>query len=281
MMNVTQNLHTHTTFCDGKNTPAEMAASAAALGMRSLGFSSHAYTPHDESYCMMLTNYEAYKAELDRLSQVYAGRLRIFTGLEQDYFSAEPTIKTDYIIGSVHYVKKCGEYIPVDETRAHIESAVSRLYGSDIYGFLEDYFALVSDIHNKTGCDIVGHIDLCEKFNADGSLFDRTHPRCIAAYTAAVEKLCAQGCIFEVNTGAISRGYTRLPYPYRDIMKCIAERSGKITLQSDSHSVDTVNYKLDEMCTYAAEHGFDERYELAENGKFEAIECTAQNAEQS
>ena len=28
-----QNLHTHTTFCDGKNTPEEMVQAAISLGM--------------------------------------------------------------------------------------------------------------------------------------------------------------------------------------------------------------------------------------------------------
>ena len=32
-----QNLHTHTTFCDGKNTPAEMAAAAFAAHRRICG----------------------------------------------------------------------------------------------------------------------------------------------------------------------------------------------------------------------------------------------------
>ena len=36
-----QNLHTHTTFCDGKNTPEEMVRAALSLGMDSLGFSGH------------------------------------------------------------------------------------------------------------------------------------------------------------------------------------------------------------------------------------------------
>ena len=36
-----QNLHSHTTFCDGKNTPEEMVRAAIALGMDSLGFSGH------------------------------------------------------------------------------------------------------------------------------------------------------------------------------------------------------------------------------------------------
>lgn len=37
-----QNLHAHTTFCDGKDTPEELVHEAIRMDMDSLGFSSHA-----------------------------------------------------------------------------------------------------------------------------------------------------------------------------------------------------------------------------------------------
>ena len=263
---VRQNLHTHTVFCDGKGTVREMAESALEKGLHSLGFSGHAYTPHDTSYCMDIGRYEEYRRDILTAAEELSGRISLYVGLEQDYYSAPPTIDTDFIIGSVHYVEKNGVYTPVDETRQDIQRAVGELYGGDIYAFLEDYFKLVSDVHSKTKCAIAGHIDLCEKFNSDGALFDRTHPRYKAAYRYAVEKLAARGVIFEINTGAMSRGYTDIPYPYPDILRYIAECGGRITLSSDSHSPDTVNYMLDEMCEYAAECGFTERYELTDKG---------------
>lgn len=271
MIAVSQNLHTHSTFCDGKNTVREMAESAYSLGMKSLGFSGHAYTPHDESWCMSREAVKKYHDEVLKVKAEYRGRLTVFLGLEQDYYSAPPLDDVEYLIGSVHYVKKDGEYIPVDETKGHIQDAVTRLYGGDIYAFLEDYYELVCNVHDRTNCDIVGHIDLVEKFNADDSLFDRTNPRYICAYERAVKKLVSQGCFFEINTGAISRGYTDFPYPRKEILRYICTCGGRITLSSDSHSSDTVNFKLDEMCGYARECGFYERYELAESGGFFAV----------
>ena len=47
-------LHTHTSFCDGKNSPEEMVRSAVEKGFDVLGFSGHSYTPFDETYCMSL-----------------------------------------------------------------------------------------------------------------------------------------------------------------------------------------------------------------------------------
>lgn len=45
-------LHTHTTFSDGRNTPEEMVLSAIGMGMSTLGISDHSYTSFDESYCI-------------------------------------------------------------------------------------------------------------------------------------------------------------------------------------------------------------------------------------
>ena len=38
------NFHTHTTYCDGKNTPEEMVQAAIALGMTAIGFSGHSHS---------------------------------------------------------------------------------------------------------------------------------------------------------------------------------------------------------------------------------------------
>lgn len=266
-MQVAQNLHTHTSFCDGKNTVREMAQSAQMLGLSTLGFSGHAYTPHDESYCMKLEDYPKYRSEILKAAEEYRGQIELLVGLEQDYYAVEPTIATDFLIGSVHYVEKNGIYTPVDETKNDIITAVKRDYDGDIYAFLEAYFALVGDVYDKTGCDIVGHIDLCEKFNADGKLFDRESPRYIGAYKKAVDRLIANDFVFEINTGAMSRGYTDFPYPHENILTYIVKCGGRIIMSSDSHSVDTVGYMLDEMCEYAKKCGFTHRYELR-NGEF-------------
>ena len=46
------NYHTHTTYCDGKDTPEEMVLAAIGYGMHALGFSTHSYTSRDLSYCI-------------------------------------------------------------------------------------------------------------------------------------------------------------------------------------------------------------------------------------
>ena len=46
------NYHTHTTYCDGKNTAEEMVQQAISLGISQIGFSGHSYTEFDLEPCM-------------------------------------------------------------------------------------------------------------------------------------------------------------------------------------------------------------------------------------
>ena len=62
------NFHTHTVFCDGKNTPEEMVLSAIEKGFTALGFSGHGLTGFDPGYC--LRDIAGYRAEVLRLLEV-------------------------------------------------------------------------------------------------------------------------------------------------------------------------------------------------------------------
>ena len=59
------NFHTHTVLCDGKSSPEEVVLSAIEKGFSSLGFSGHAPTDFDQSYC--LKDLDAYIAEISAL----------------------------------------------------------------------------------------------------------------------------------------------------------------------------------------------------------------------
>ena len=160
------NFHTHTTYCDGKNTPAELVEEAIAKGFTALGFSGHAYTPMDLRYCMTQKGTEEYREEIFRLKDAYKGQIDIYCGLEIDYFSETDTDGYDFLIGSVHYLYKDGECHSIDGNVNFFEHLFS-LYKGDGYALAEDYYRLLGEVVDKTKADIVGHFDLVEKFNKD------------------------------------------------------------------------------------------------------------------
>ena len=68
------NLHTHTTFSDGKNTVAENVEAAIEKNMLSIGFSDHSFTAIDPSYCMHTHRYKAYIDEVNAAKKEYEER---------------------------------------------------------------------------------------------------------------------------------------------------------------------------------------------------------------
>ena len=239
------NYHTHTCFCDGKNTPEEMVLEAIRLGCREIGFSGHSHTPFDDSFCMSKENTLAYIDAVRAAQEKYGAQIKIYLGIEQDYHSPESTEGYDYIIGSVHYVEKDGVHLSVDECKQTQIDIVNGYYGGDFYGFAEDYFATVADVYNRTRCHIIGHFDLIAKFNREGDLFDPGHPRYQAAAQKALDALLDTPAILEVNTGAMSRGYTTEPYPSRDILSRWLSAGKEIIFSSDCHSKDHILFGYD------------------------------------
>ena len=90
------NFHTHTQFCDGKNTAEEMVIAAINAGINVLGFSGHCihplnpefYKPVDDIWHMPSDKIQDYVNEVLRLKDKYADKIQIMLGFEADYFSA-------------------------------------------------------------------------------------------------------------------------------------------------------------------------------------------------
>ena len=243
---ITKDLHMHTCYCDGAAAPEEMVKSAIDKGLTTVGISGHSYTFFDESYCMQKAAVPRYLAECRYLRAKYFDRIHVLCGVEQDYYSDYPTDEFDYVIGSVHYVKVEDEYIPVDESIAILKDAVYNHFGGDIYALCELYFATVADVVNKIDCDIIGHFDLISKFIEREPLFDTHHPRYVAAWQKAVDQLVQYDVPFEINTGAISRGYRTSPYPNEEMIAYIKAHGGRFVLSSDAHSTDAIAYRFED-----------------------------------
>ena len=248
--------HTHTTYCDGRSTAEEMVQAAIARGMDCIGFSGHALTTFDTEWCMSLEGMRAYAAEISRLKERYADRIRILCGAEWDFYSDGSEDGIEYKIGSVHYIEKDGVRTNIDESPKLLKQLCQEWFDGDFYALAEGYYANVGAVLERTGADIIGHFDLVTKFNEGCALFDETHPRYRAAWQQAADRLLTYGKPFEINTGAMSRGWRTAPYPSAEIMEYISARGGQFILSSDSHSTDTLLYGFEEWEKYCREHGY-------------------------
>jgi len=237
-------LHMHSAFSDGRDAPEEMVLEGIRLGLARIGISEHSFLEWDDS-AMPREKTEACQAEMERLKGKYAGRIEVLRGLERDYYSEAPET-CDYVIGSVHWIRMPDGYpVSVDWEPERLERDCSAYFGGDWYALAEAYFRLEADVTRKTQCDVIGHFDLVCKFNEQRRWFDESHPRYRAAWRQAADALLKSGKPFEINTGAISRGYRTDAYPSREIRAYLKERGARFILSSDAHRKEHICFGFD------------------------------------
>ncbi|MCQ2385914.1 MAG: PHP domain-containing protein, partial [Clostridia bacterium] len=164
-----------------------------------------------------------------------AGKIKVLCGIEQDFYSEQPTEPYAYTICSVHYLKLADEYVPLDNGKDVLISAAKRYFGGDMYALVEEYFRTAGEIAEKKA-DIVGHFDYIRYHNDSGALFDESHPRYRNAWRAAAEKLLQSGKIFEYNVGGITRKGKTEAYPSGEICGYISSRGGTLLYSGDCHA---------------------------------------------
>lgn len=260
------NLHTHTCFCDGKDSPEEILREAIARGLDTLGFSGHAYVVGDEECCMSPERTEEYRAEIERLRTLYGDRIRVLCGIERDYYSPIDRGGYDYVIGGVHYLHLDGELYPIDLSARILKSLIREHFAGDPVALARAYYENVVQLPERTGCDVIAHLDLITKFNKRDPVFDETDPRYLRVALDALDALLEQDMIIEINTGAVSRGYRRTPYPAPILLRRIAEKGGRVTFGSDAHSKETLLFGRSEAVHLARAAGIASMMALSPSG---------------
>ena len=260
-------VHVHSKLCDGKNTLDEIAVTAWRNGLQTLGFSGHSHTPCDLEYCMTQSRTALYKAQVAKLKERYAGKLDILCGLEWDLFSDDDPTQYDYWIGSTHYVKgpKTGKYYEIDFRPQDLHDCIYDDFDGDPLAAVEAYFAEVEKVAAMKP-DILAHIDLIKKLNAEGEFFDEESPRYKAAALKALNAAKENGCLLEVNTGGVYRGYRKDFYPGPWLLTEWHKMGGKVIITSDAHDTASLTFGFDEAAEAVKAAGFSSVEVLTVNG---------------
>lgn len=263
-------VHNHTTFCDGSDTPAAMAAAAEEIGLETLGFSGHGYVP-EEDFGIPPGRMDAYCGEIRRLQAAYAGRLSILCGIELDTQTPPEQLARaeglDYRIGSCHAARDAaGRFWTVDDTPQLFERAIREGFGGDALALARAYYQQFVPWVRALRPEIVGHLDLVTKFNEGGRFFDEEDPRYRALALEALDTLLEDDPVLEVNTGAVSRGWRRLPYPAPFLLRRIREAGGRVTVTADAHSAGALTFGFAAALDLLREAGFGSVWELTADG---------------
>ncbi len=264
----TSSVHTHTTWCDGKNTPAEMAAAGVGCGLRTLGFSGHIHTPADTSYCMSAAGTEEYRRQVLELRREYAGRLDILLGVEYDPL-AGPALPAgyDYVIGSVHALTgpEDGKLYPVDLSTQAMADCIRSGFGGDVWGAVKAYYRQVVKVAALRPT-ILGHFDLIVKTNRDGCLFDETSPVYRSIALEALDACLEQGVCLEMNTGGVWRGWRTEAYPDDFLLRRIAEKKANVTITADAHETGALVFGYTRCAQRARQAGLEQVLVLQAGG---------------
>lgn len=231
-----------------------------------LGFSGHGYSPYDDC-SMSPENTETYINTIRSLQEEYRDRITIYLGVEEDKTCRIPSKDPyDFVIGSVHFLCRNGEYRAIDMSKDVFFRMLEDFYQGDRIAMVRDYYKEVAAQADFEEVDIIGHVDLITKYNEDESFIRFDDP----AYTALAEECIytiGRRKLFEVNTGAIARGTRKTPYPAKNLLEIMHSADVQLMLNSDCHNRNYLDCAFEESLALIKSCGF-KSLSILKDGEF-------------
>lgn len=247
------NLHSHTQFCDGRDTMQSIAAAAAEAGMRYLAFTPHSPVPIDSPCNMDKSDVEEYYGLTEMMRDHYAGKMEVLRSFEVDYLGPDYGPHIDWIqrqpldfrLGSVHFVpSQSGVLLDCDGRFERFARYVKEGYEGDLRYVVEKYFEQVLMMQERGGFELLGHFDKIagNASQAWPGLEDQ------GWYEALVDEVISHavssGTVVEINTKAYAdKGRF---YPAERWWGKLIDAGVEIAVDSDVHEVSKVTSGRDE-----------------------------------
>lgn len=258
------NYHTHTTFCDGNNSPKELAEAAVQKGFDILGFSSHSLYPHAADWHMSAVDHQKYFDCVRALSKEFSGKLKIYAGLEADYVPefacdfewAYKQFAPDYLIGSVHYLNNQRGFFTVDDTEKNVAEGLARVYRGDGKKAVCEYFDRQRQMLASQKFLILGHPDVIRKRNGSLKFFDECDSWYKKELKATAKAAARAGVLVEINTGGLARGALDDVYPSAEFLEMFFKEGVPVTFSSDAHAADQLDFAFDRAELAAVRAGY-------------------------
>jgi histidinol-phosphatase (PHP family) len=225
-----------------------MCRAAFEKGLASIGFSSHAPVEHavgKTDWHLPQARLAEYLDAVRSAKRRWAGKIAVYLGLEVDYIRGRMgpadrvyrELGLDYIIGSVHYVfpPGGGEPFTVDSPKDEFERDFRLGFGGDGEALAAVYWETAAEMIRAGGFDILGHLDLVKKNNPGGRWFSAAAPHS-PEQAAIIPLIAGSGCVVEVNTGGMNRGFFDEPYPSPPLLSLLREAAVPVIITADAHS---------------------------------------------
>ena len=243
-MKYISNLHTHTTYCDGKNTVEENIQYAIDKELISLGFSGHSHFYIDDT-SMSEENTIKYLENIKKAKDIYKNKIQVYLGIEGDYYSnlnkdTDKEMGLDYRIGSVHYIDDDhNSYFPIDMSRESFNETIRHF--CNIKEVIFRYYDNVIKMIETQKPDIIGHLDLVRKYNLNKEYFTEEEDWYTKKVEEVIDVIEKNGCIVEVNTKLMNKNNLNAHYPNKKTIKKLLEKNIPITINSDAHQCSNID----------------------------------------
>jgi histidinol-phosphatase (PHP family) len=250
-------MHTHTLFCDGKDSIETMCRAAYERKLQAIGFSGH--SPIFEKTGIITDSniseekIDEYVSQARRAKERWQGKLDVFTGLEVDYIkglrSAQDSdikaLNLDYTIGSVHFIIPANGAQPfaIDGPRDEFEKGLAEGFNGDAQALMHSYYDAQEEMIAIGGFDILGHADIIKK-NFKNKICWPAEEELIRQKEIA-KSAARAGLVVEVNTGGINRGKINDVYPSLTFLRLLREHNIQVIITSDAHCADHIDGNYD------------------------------------
>jgi histidinol-phosphatase (PHP family) len=243
------NAHTHTNFCDGKNSIAEIVQAAEQNSIVSLGFSSHAPLPFDCKWCMRSEQLTNYQQEIHQAKS--RSTIEIYSALEVDYIPtviAPTDFALDYSIGSIHFVDQLKDNVhwEIDGSHQIFLKGLHEIFNNNLQACVTRYFELTREMLLKATPTVLGHLDKIKIQNLEGKYFNESDKWYREQIKETVRILQSVGTIVEVNTRGIYQKKSATTYPSPWVIELLIEKNIPLTISSDAHHYSDLTNQFEE-----------------------------------
>lgn len=243
------NYHTHTHYCDGAREPEAYIISAIENKMDAIGFSAHSPLPFENNYSIKRSRLLDYKTEINNLKEKYKDKIPVFLSFEYDYVPGISdncqelisVLKPDYIISSVHLVKKPGfdELWFIDGPDTNYISGLQNIFNNDIQSAITCYYKQIQEMVVKIKPDIVGHFDKI-KMNNNKRFFNEDENWYKELIIETLDIIAQTNSIVEVNTRGIYKKRSESLFPGNFVLEEMLHKNIPITISADAHAPEEV-----------------------------------------
>ena len=161
----------------------------------------------------------------------------------------------------MHYVPGNKGFYGVDGPFEKTREQIQRVYGGDIKKAVQEYFECEREMLKEGDFQILAHCDLIKIQNSSKApypLFNENENWYRDSIKETAEAIAKSGVCVEINTGAIARGKLDVPYPSLEFLELLHEKNVPVTLSSDAHSTEHIDFAFDMAARLAQKAGYTE-----------------------